>query len=438
MYGTEKEINEHINSMQKIDLCPGYGTGKVAAVICLTKYISLSSKLASTKTYEIIKRYLKEVLDYKDVFFASTFMKKQVMKYDFFKGSIRYIQNEGCLDDADDIFQVQASLNMFGGYIFDDFYYNCLRIDEWYRKHGDGHYFVIQDDPYIHRIDPFPNLIQRQFEYGTVKYTVSDDIISKYKDVWQNVQQCIRNAVVANCGSSYPNFLRKLSHNDKRTPLYIKAWCEFPIYTFQAMNDNVSEKLKSYEFTGKKYMTEYHGYCREAPRMAVIDSFYSAVPAKTLCITTSARMFRNMENYDVVKGMYYNNLIPFIGKNAKATFVTADSKTFNDFISPRFFDAMLSDVIAFIYLPYDEERKYINDSELKDFMYVSRPEEFADKVLKVSNDESFFRHVKYLQRKAVYEKYCGFCNEESRMLFERWLQDPFNNDLPYAGSAALF
>ena len=36
---------------------PGYGKGKTAAIICMTKYISLSSKLISTKTYEALKNF---------------------------------------------------------------------------------------------------------------------------------------------------------------------------------------------------------------------------------------------------------------------------------------------------------------------------------------------------------------------------------------------
>lgn len=436
---SKEEYNKYIDSIQKFDLYPGYGKGKTAAVICMTKYISLSSKLISTKTYEVIKRYLIEILGYEKVFFASTFQKKHETEFEFFKGCTRQIEEEGCLNDADDIFQVQAALNMFLGWIYDDFYWNCLRIDEWYKIHGDGHYFVIQDDPFIHFIDPFPVFTRRQFEYKTLGYKVPDWCYQKYTEIWPNVQKCLHNCIVANCGMSYPNLLRKLSNTNELTPKFVKQWCEFPVFTFQAMNDIVDIKLKSYDYNKKEYDSEYHGYNRGAKRMEIIDNFYSALPNKSLCITSSRNMFKNKDSYDMTKSLFYNDLIPFIGQKAKSTFVIADECTFNDFISPRFFDAMLSDVIAFVYGPYDKDRSYVDNEELKTFMYVDTPEEFVERVNKISNDKEYYKHIKYLQRKAVYEKYGYFCNEESKKAFECWLSNPEQLEKPHFGtSTALF
>lgn len=436
---SKEEYNKYIDLIQKFDLYPGYGKGKTAAVICMTKYISLSSKLISTKTYEVIKRYLIEILGYEKVFFASTFQKKHETEFEFFKGCTRQIEEEGCLNDADDIFQVQAALNMFLGWIYDDFYWNCLRIDEWYKIHGDGHYFVIQDDPFIHFIDPFPVFTRRQFEYKTLGYKVPDWCYQKYTEIWPNVQKCLHNCIVANCGMSYPNLLRKLSNTNELTPKFVKQWCEFPVFTFQAMNDIVDIKLKSYDYDKKEYDSEYHGYNRGAKRMEIIDNFYSALPNKSLCITSSRNMFKNKDSYDMTKSLFYNDLIPFIGQKAKSTFVIADECTFNDFISPRFFDAMLSDVIAFVYGPYDKDRRYVDNEELKSFMYVDTPEEFVERVNKISNDKEYYKHIKYLQRKAVYEKYGYFCNEESKKAFECWLSNPEQLEKPYFGTAtALF
>ena len=439
---SKEEYFKYIDTIEKMDLYPGFGKGKTAAVICMTKYISLSSKLISTKTYEIIKRYLIEILQYDKVFFASTFQGKTETHYEFFKDSTKRIEEEGCLDEADDIFQVQAALNMFLGWIYDDFYWNCLRVDEWYNKHKDNpdsHYFVIQDDPCIHFIDPFPVFTRRQFEYHTLGYKVPDWCYEKYKQIWPNVQECLHNCVVANCGSSYPNLLRKLSNTNELTPKFVKRWCEFPIFTFQAMNDIVDVKLKTYDYDKKEYDSEYHGYNRGAKRMELIDNFYSALPNKSLCITSSRNMFKNKDNYDMTKSLFYDDMIQYIGQKAKSTFIVADECTFNDFISPRFFDGMLSDVIAFVYGPYDKDRKYIDNEELKSFMYVDTPEEFAERVSKISNDKEYYQHIKYLQRKAVYEKYGHFCNKKSKKIFEDWLSNPDNIEPAHFGSPlALF
>lgn len=436
---SKEEYTKYIDSIQKFDLYSGYGKGKTAGIVCLTRYISLTSKLVVQKTYEIIKRYLQEVLGYDNVFFASTFNNNEKTHYDFFKNSTRRIEQENCLNDADDIFQVQMPINMFLGYIYDDYYWTTLRLNEWYKIHGDGHCFIIQDDPFIHYLDPYPFLTRRQFEYKTLGYRVPEDCYQKYIEVYPNVQSCIHNCIVANCGMSYPNFLRKLSHTNAYTPTFVKWWCEFPIFTYQAMNDIVDIKLKSYDYNKKVYDSEYHGYNRGNKRMQIIDDFYSALPNKSLCITSSRNMFKNKDSYDMVKSLFYDDLIPYIGQKAKSTFIIADECTFNDFISPRFFDAMLSDVIAFVYGPYDKDKLYIDNEELKEFIYVDTPDEFVDRVQKISNNEQYYRHIKYLQRKSIYEKYGHFCNEDSKSIFENWLKDPNKIDSGvFKESGALF
>lgn len=428
-----KNIKVNIPDLKE-DFKPGYGKGKTAAIICMTKYISLSSKLISTKTYEALKNFLLEVYGYDKVFFASTFQGRKETEFDFFKGCMVQIEEPHCLDDADDIFQVQAALNMFLGYIYSDFFYNVLRVNEWYQKHGDGHYYIIQDDPEIHYLNPFIVFNRRMFEYKTLGHIVPDSIFDEYCQVWPNVEKCINNCIIAHCGTSYPTYLSKLSPKNELTPKNVKLWTSFPLFTYQAMTDNVANKLKSYDYDLKKYKAEYHGYNRGAKRMEIIENFYAAIPDKSLVITSSRNLFPHHDKFDRVGSLFYDDLIPYIGQNAKSTFVIADEITFNDFISPRFFDAMLSDVIAFVYEPYDKDHKYIDDEELKSFMYVATPEDFAAKVELISNDKKYYSHIKFLQRKAIYDKYSQFCNEKTKKIFEEWLNTPQEYSKPKFGT----
>lgn len=418
---------------------PGYGKGKTAAIICMTKYISLTSKLIVTKTYEAIKNILLDVYQYENVYFASTFQNRTETPFKFFEGCMRQIEEPNCLEDADDIFQVQATLNQFLGYIYSDFYYTVLRVNEWYKTHGDGHYFIIQDDPEIHCLNPFTVFNRRMFEYKTLGHIVPEEIFEEYCRVWPNVEKCIKGCIVAHCGSSYIDYLSKLSPKNELTPKFVTKWCQFPVFTYQALNDNVSNKLKSYSYLQKKYDSEYHGYNRGDKRMARIESFYTALPNQSLLITSSKNLFRDHPRFDRQPSLFYDDLLAYIGQNAKSTFVIADEITFNDFISPRFFDAMLSDVIAFIYEPYDKDHKYIDDEELKNFMYVATPEDYVEKVAKISNDENYFRHIKFLQRKAIYDKYKEYCTKESKDLFEQWLADPYiETKAQFATTTPLF
>ena len=435
----EETYKEFVPIEEFKELVPGSGKGKTAVIICFTKYISLSSKLISTKTYEALKNFLLEVYQYDKVDFSSTFQYRSNTDFEFFKGCMIPSMTPHCLDEYDDIFHVQAAMNMFMGYIYDDYFYNVLRINEWYQKHGDGHYFVIQDDPAISYIDPFPVLNRRTFEYKTLGHEVPEEVFQEYIKVWPNVQKCLHSCIVAHCGTSYPTFLSKLSPNNAMTPKFVSKWCQFPLFTYQAMTDNISNKLHNYDYSSKKYDSEYHGYNRGAKRMELIENFYAALPNKSLVITSSRNLFPHHDKFDRVQSLFYDDLIPYIGQNAKSTFVIADEVTFNDFISPRFFDAMLSDVIGFVYEPYDKDHKYIDDEELKNFMYVSTPEDFADKVKRISEDESYYRHIKYLQRKAVYDKYKSYCNTETLSIFESWLKEPEKLSKPKFGTSnALF
>lgn len=435
----EETYNEFVPIEEFKELVPGSGKGKTAVIICFTKYISLSSKLISTKTYEALKNFLLEVYQYDKVDFSSTFQYRSNTDFEFFKGCMIPSMTPHCLDEYDDIFHVQAAMNMFMGYIYDDYFYNVLRINEWYQKHGDGHYFVIQDDPAISYIDPFPVLNRRTFEYKTLGHEVPEEVFQEYIKVWPNVQKCLHECIVAHCGTSYPTFLSKLSPNNAMTPKFVSKWCQFPLFTYQAMTDNISNKLHNYDYSSKKYDSEYHGYNRGAKRMELIENFYAALPNKSLVITSSRNLFPHHDKFDRVQSLFYDDLIPYIGQNAKSTFVIADEVTFNDFISPRFFDAMLSDVIGFVYEPYDKDHKYIDDEELKNFMYVSTPEDFADKVKRISEDESYYKHIKYLQRKAVYDKYKNYCNAETLSIFESWLKEPEKLSKPKFGTSnALF
>ena len=72
-------------------------------------------------------------------------------------------------------------------------------------------------------------------------------------------------------------------------------------------------------------------------------------------------------------------------------------------------------------------------------MYVATPEDFAEKVNRISNDEQYYKHIKLLQRKAIYNKYKQYCNAESKKIFEEWLKNPDEETKPlFATPTALF
>ena len=82
---------------------------------------------------------------------------------------------------------------------------------------------------------------------------------------------------------------------------------------------------------------------------------------------------------------------------------------------------MLSDIVAFVDLRYDPEKKLTDNQELKDFMYVSSPKEFAEKVDKIANDEEFYRHIVKLQRKSIFDNFRDYIEDKNVELYKKFI-----------------
>jgi hypothetical protein len=82
---------------------------------------------------------------------------------------------------------------------------------------------------------------------------------------------------------------------------------------------------------------------------------------------------------------------------------------------------MLSDIVAFVDLRYDPEKKLTDNEELKEFMYVSTPEEFSKKVDKIANDKQYFRHIVKLQRKSIFDNFGEFIEENNKEKYFKFI-----------------
>jgi hypothetical protein len=72
---------------------------------------------------------------------------------------------------------------------------------------------------------------------------------------------------------------------------------------------------------------------------------------------------------------------------------------------------MLLDVVGFIWHEYDKDKKFIENQELKDFIYFSTNEELKEKLAKIKNNPDFYRHIIQLQRNEVYRIFNGYFNK---------------------------
>ena len=127
---------------------------------------------------------------------------------------------------------------------------------------------------------------------------------------------------------------------------------------------------------------------------------------------------KHFDKFDV---MEYYDLLQKVAELSKSAFITHEDSILGNQISPRYFDCMLSDIIAFVDLRYDPDKKLTDNEELKEFMYVSTPQEFAEKVEKIANDETYYRHIKYLQRKSIFDNFNDFIEEDIKEKYKEKL-----------------
>ena len=417
------------------NLSKGSGAGKTAAIISVTSCAAFSKMTIKNICLKLYQDYLKKYVGYEQVYIIGTSDKEQKVNDFFDKDTIIFgISTPNLLNDLeiDDIFCRQHVLIFFGG-VLGQYYFNVsARLAEWYEKHGDGHFYTIQDDPDFvtlnpaaycdKRISESPHYIKDNVPY---KYDHDDPDVKNYVSNSYILRKCFNNSIVAYCGTDYEKFFNNTSKIKLKSPNIItvpKQWDAIPIYTYQGVNDLLEEKLKDHKWKDRPYVAEYHGYTKnDKKRVETTISFYDALDKPFMLIETWRKFsdgFKNSVHHDDVP---YFKLFETVSKNAYATFIIANETTFSNFISPRYFDMMLSDIIAFVYAPYDADKEYTDDKELKEFMYVETPEEFAEKVNKVATDEKFYRHIKYLQRKSVYDKFNKYMNASSKKIFKEKL-----------------
>lgn len=326
--------------------------------------------------------------------------------------------------DIDDMYLIPCTNNYYGGSIFPFAPFNYNRIAEWWAKNKNNEnkkLFYIQDDPLFPNVNFVKTSCIRLFDKNNLvcypSKSAPQELIDKEMDLLKKnrliAEEVFDSCNVAFCGIDYEKYW--LSIKEKNRPMTAN-WDNFYCYIWNGVNDNLDAKLVDYPFKDKKYDAEYHGVTKSAKRTKVTEEYYGALKNKFLHIVGRSKFFTHLEegvDYDKHDVMEYYNLLQYVAKNSKSAFITHEDNILGNQISPRYFDCMLSDIIAFVDIRYDPEHKLTDNQELKDFMYVSSPTEFAEKVEKIANNEEFYRHIKYLQRKSIYDNFREYIDDKN-------------------------
>lgn len=321
--------------------------------------------------------------------------------------------------------------NFYGGVTWVFTPYNINRVTEWYvsSKGTDNKLFYIQDDPLFPDPDIAGLTVRRLLDLKNLKIAynkkypaeVVDKEVEYMASIRKDVDECLKSVIIGFCGIDYEKFWKSIKENKRPV---VNGWDNFNCYIWNGVNDNLEAKLVDYDWNDKKYDSEYHGVTKSGKRTKVTESYYAALKNKFMHVVGRSAFFKDLkegEHFDKFDVTPYYELLQLVAKNAKSAFITHEDNILGNQISPRYFDCMLSDMVAFVDLRYDPEKKLTDNEELKEFMYVSSPKEFAEKVDKIANDEEFYRHIVKLQRKSIFDNFRDYIEDKNVELYKKFI-----------------
>lgn len=414
------------------------GVGRVAA-ICQTKDV-VSFLKNPLRTYCLYNyyRFLTEYCNYDKVWIMSNVpstdpeehvCKNMLKDLPIIWGtSERHILEK---HEVNDVILQCTPPNFYGGVTWVFTPYNINRVTEWYvsSKGTDNKLFYIQDDPLFPDPDIAGLTVRRLLDLKNLKIAynkkypaeVVDKEVEYMASIRKDVDECLKSVIIGFCGIDYEKFWKSIKENKRPV---VNGWDNFNCYIWNGVNDNLEAKLVDYDWNDKKYDSEYHGVTKSGKRTKVTESYYAALKNKFMHVVGRSSFFKDLkegEHFDKFDVTPYYELLQLVAKNAKSAFITHEDNILGNQISPRYFDCMLSDMVAFVDLRYDPEKKLTDNEELKEFMYVSSPKEFAEKVDKIANDEEFYRHIVKLQRKSIFDNFRDYIEDKNVELYKKFI-----------------
>lgn len=399
------------------------GTGKVAALFNFSGSISLNKNNITVYALITSYNYLKTYCGYDRVHIAINRLSN--VDVDKITNDLRHYIDDLIVDVTDidllvklnvnDVIVHNPSENYFGGVISNYLFFDINCISNWKvnHKNDSNHLFILQDDPEFFQTNPTAHMLNRLFVENTLKVLLpkDEDTANKITEAkyWMKnnqdvVKQTFESVDVAFVGIDYEEFWNNI--DPKKRPSNVRMWCKFESYIWQGVNYCLDEKLKDYPFDEKRYDCVYCGTNKKPSRTKHTESFYSSLDKKFLHIYRKKPFFIKLkegEHYDSIQNIEFSDLYKVQCSQCKTSLVTHNPEVIGNQVSPRYFDMMLGDIVTLLDARFDSKQFLITDEELKKLMYVSSPEDFAQKVKKISNNEELYRKIKKMQRLAVYE-----------------------------------
>ena len=380
------------------------------AITCFGGRISLDAD--NVRTIDFI--YLRDILQNiygRTVDFVSRPTKKE-KELSYYKD----IDNVD-LNDYDEVFIYNSQYQPFGGIFSSEAIETFEKLTDY---KGDMWYYLA--DPKMPFTD-FSLYLKSRLVDG--KINTSDECgyrkyDEEYFDNWsKNVYPKIKIAYSGSNYNVYYNlYMNKLTHNNTKEPNALNVlnpnyeWAFIPLFEYYSVNEDLEAKLHNVNYSKKSYDLIYFGNNRQTERNKIIKSLYNRKgynnyvlgfdPEWDLCKYSYSGYVSHEEMF---------NIIPF---KAYATVILGDTLHNDNIRTARFFESMLLDIVAFIWHEYDPTKRFVENQELKDFIYVKTPEELERKVNKIKNDEQFYHHIVELERQDILNQFNKYKVEKTK------------------------
>lgn len=370
------------------------------------------------ESYNLIK-FLKDYVGYDKVYILNWY--KNDKRYEKLKEQYPYLYNlkniEQASKDIDEILQKPDGLVCFGGALHPTYYYICSLI--WYKRNDPNFKLYYYDhDPQFNKF----NFVRGISSRNSLRGVGMGDLEQEYIDIYMNhmndlIEYIDKNTIGLYGGLDYESYCQKL-HGDMPK---IQQWQYFDINEYSFANNFDFTKILTEIKFDDKYKFGYFGIKRRNKvRLEVINNLLGQLDNSGIIIGNVSEIIDCSSKFKCIDSMQIPDLYYFLNDHIKSSLFITDPANWNNYKSFRFFENLLLDYVGFIYDKQDINKVYINNEELKNYIYVNE-NNFLNKVEEISNNEKLYKHLVYLERKEFYDQMSPYMLQENKDIFENWL-----------------
>lgn len=392
--------------MKKVELNPKH---KKSAIVSYGTRVTTTGSNVRCVDIEYTRKYLMNVLGREQVDFVTEVLPKE-RDIEHIKPIAEFL--DGKLNEYDEVFIYNAPFNLYGG-VFTTKMLNTVKALLDY----DGDVYYLLADPKMPCLNIAEQMKSRvkNIVDGIAQLPLGNNKFYEWKMEWFDkfTNQVYPKIKTAFCGLDYDLYYQTWNKKvkGKTTPgCYLNPdaeWFSFWLFEYYAVNELYETKLKDYDKSNCQYDLVYYGNNRGTERDKIIKSIFSDNDFKVVTWGYDV----DWENTTVNKYCSHEELFKNMCTNAYATVIMGDVTHNNNIRTARFFESMLLDVVGFIWCDYDKDKKFVENEELKDFIYFSNNEELKEKLAKIKSDTKFYKHIIELQRKEIKRIATEFINQ---------------------------